>query len=221
VAPANRSIRAMFVLRPPTVGNIRRHLIRALVAAASRGKGSAPPNGPETDAMSDVSAAQAEALVESLRAADIRCWVVGGWGIDALVGRQTRAHHDLDLLVHLDDLPALEVWLRSQAFTRHLVWEESAVVQRAGRPYDTAFVETHTDGRELDVHAVLDSGDTAPVLATKDPWTLPVDALTGAGRIGTVDVPCASRSAQRAMHVGYDLPDKHVADLALLADLPS
>lgn len=25
-------------------------------------------------------------------------WVGGGWGIDALVGRQTRQHRDLDLM---------------------------------------------------------------------------------------------------------------------------
>ena len=167
--------------------------------------------------MSEVSAAQAGALVESLQAAGIRCWVVGGWGIDALVGRQTRAHHDLDLLVHVDDLPVLEAWLRREAFTRHLVWEENAPVRRAGQRFDTAVVETHTDGRELDVHAAFDRRDEAPVLATRDRWTLPVDGLTGAGRIGTVNVPCASRTAQHAMHVGYELPNKHLADLDLLS----
>jgi len=94
-------------------------------------------------------------------------------------------------------------------------------VQRAGQRYDTAFVETHTDGLELDVHAVLDGAGRNPVLLTTDPWTLPLDALTGAGRIGTVDVPCVSRAAQRAMHEGYELPDKHVQDLALIGQQPS
>jgi lincosamide nucleotidyltransferase A/C/D/E len=171
--------------------------------------------------MSEVSADQAGTLVRSLRAAGIRCWVMGGWGIDALVGRQTRTHHDLDLLVHVDDLPALDEWLQCQGFSRQFEWEESRPVQRAGRRYDTAFVETHPDGLELDVHAVLDGAGRNPVLLTTDPWTLPLDALTGAGRIGTVDVPCVSRAAQRAMHEGYELPDKHVQDLALIGQQPS
>jgi hypothetical protein len=37
----------------------------------------------------------------------IRSWVIGGWGIDALVGRQTREHHDLDLFLLDDDLRAM------------------------------------------------------------------------------------------------------------------
>jgi lincosamide nucleotidyltransferase A/C/D/E len=31
-----------------------------------------------------------------------RWWVAGGWGVDALVGRQTRGHRDLDVVVDQD-----------------------------------------------------------------------------------------------------------------------
>ena len=34
----------------------------------------------------------------------VRLWVDGGWGIDALLNRQTRPHKDLDAFVQLDDL---------------------------------------------------------------------------------------------------------------------
>ncbi|MGH8515394.1 MAG: nucleotidyltransferase domain-containing protein [Gammaproteobacteria bacterium] len=30
--------------------------------------------------------------------------MVGGWGIDALLGAQTRPHKDLDLLIRLEDV---------------------------------------------------------------------------------------------------------------------
>lgn len=33
-----------------------------------------------------------------LRRAGTEVWVGGGWGIDALLGRQTRDHRDLDLM---------------------------------------------------------------------------------------------------------------------------
>ena len=42
----------------------------------------------------EVTAAQAIQTADGLAAAEVRCGVMGGWGIDVLVGEQTRAHHD-------------------------------------------------------------------------------------------------------------------------------
>jgi len=42
----------------------------------------------------EVTAAQAIQIAEGLAAAEVRSWVMGGWGIDVLLGEQTRAHHD-------------------------------------------------------------------------------------------------------------------------------
>jgi hypothetical protein len=36
-------------------------------------------------------------VLERLDRAGVPVWLDGGWGVDALVGRQTRAHRDLDL----------------------------------------------------------------------------------------------------------------------------
>ena len=36
-------------------------------------------------------------MLAALDAVGLRAWVAGGWGVDALVGRQTRVHRDLDL----------------------------------------------------------------------------------------------------------------------------
>ena len=41
-------------------------------------------------------------VLDALDAAGVRHWVAGGWGVDALVGFQTRAHRDLDLTVDAD-----------------------------------------------------------------------------------------------------------------------
>jgi hypothetical protein len=40
-----------------------------------------------------------EDAVELLSELGVRWWVAGGWAIDLLIGRQTREHHDLDVLV--------------------------------------------------------------------------------------------------------------------------
>ena len=38
-------------------------------------------------------------ILGALEATGTRLWVAGGWGVDAFVGRQTRAHRDLDLIL--------------------------------------------------------------------------------------------------------------------------
>ncbi len=55
-----------------------------------------------------------EAVADVLAALDaggVDYWVDGGWGVDALLGRQTREHRDLDLGVWLDDVPTIETLL--------------------------------------------------------------------------------------------------------------
>ena len=101
-----------------------------------------------------LSEAQTRELLCGLADIGIRCWLMGGWGVDALLGKQTRDHHDLDLLVKAHDLPALDAWLRREGFAREYEWEENSPVTIEGRTWDTASVERHADGRELDVHAV-------------------------------------------------------------------
>lgn len=72
-----------------------------------------------------MSATQAAAILRDLEASGIRFWVRGGWGVDALLGRSTREHHDLDLLLRVDDLPAFDTWLQENRFTWLYDWEES------------------------------------------------------------------------------------------------
>lgn len=165
-----------------------------------------------------MTAAEVVQVVESLTAAGVRLWVMGGWGVDALLGGQTRDHHDLDVLVSAGDLPALDAWLRGEGFARAYEWEEDAPVVVDGRRWHTAFVEQHPDGRELDVHAVRTEGATVS-LATTDPWELPSRPLDATGRIAGRAVPCVTAEAQRAMHRGYELPEKHREDLRRLAAL--
>jgi lincosamide nucleotidyltransferase A/C/D/E len=61
----------------------------------------------------------AEDVVEVLEALERRgicSWVDGGWGVDALVGEQTRDHLDLDLAVDRRDLPAIGQTLAGLGF---------------------------------------------------------------------------------------------------------
>src|SRR5262245_44825073 len=39
------------------------------------------------------------AVLDAVRSVGCRFWVEGGWGVDALVGHQTRPHRDVDIAI--------------------------------------------------------------------------------------------------------------------------
>jgi lincosamide nucleotidyltransferase A/C/D/E len=51
------------------------------------------------------------AVLDRLDAAGIEWWVEGGWGVDALLGEQTRDHRDLDRGIHQEDAARVEATL--------------------------------------------------------------------------------------------------------------
>ena len=54
-----------------------------------------------------------DAVRELLGGVDASWWIAGGWALDLHLGRQTRPHHDIDVLVLRRDLPAVRERLRS------------------------------------------------------------------------------------------------------------
>ena len=44
-------------------------------------------------------------LLDALNANHLRVWLDGGWGVDALIGEETRQHGDVDLVIELEALP--------------------------------------------------------------------------------------------------------------------
>ena len=155
----------------------------------------------------------ARLVLSALADAGVRCWVIGGWGVDALLGGRTRDHHDLDLFVRVDDLPRLGEALRSVGLTIRTVWSENRWIG----PHPSAFVADGPLG-EVDVH-VVDLVDGRPVPLSASVVELPVGALEGRGVIDGVEVRCATAEAQLVMHTGYDLPARQREDVRLLRAL--
>jgi lincosamide nucleotidyltransferase A/C/D/E len=186
---------------------------RASIAGWSK----VPPDSFEVDTVM-LAAEPASSLCRLLEGAGVRFWVMGGWGVDALLGRQTRPHKDLDVLVLLDDLSTLDRVLRDHGFSQTLVWEESrSIEQHDGTRSASAFVAADAAGRELDVHLIsLDQGGGI-IQHYDNPWPFP-DSIDAIGTIAGVAIPCVSVATQEAMHVGYPLPEAQNRDLKLLAD---
>jgi len=46
-------------------------------------------------------------LIKRAAHTNVGIWIAGGWGVDALIGHQTRPHNDFDLFVHKKDKIAI------------------------------------------------------------------------------------------------------------------
>jgi len=129
--------------------------------------------------------------------------VDGGWGIDALVGRITRAHDDLDLVVPIARADAIAEALRPVGFTERLDEPPARIV--LSTPYD----------QRVDLHVVTPSerGMVQEVAGGRR-FTY---ALHGEGTILGRTVRCLSAGMQVVTHSQYEPDEQDIADLTLLA----
>jgi len=145
--------------------------------------------------------------------------ICGGWGVDALLGRQTRPHEDLDVLVEREDLPSILLLLGEAGYGDAQPWEESLPLAARGACAGaaSAFVVAAGD-RIVDVHVYeIDGGDVVPLWAVDRRWAQ-LDAMTS-GTIAGTPVTCLSPALQLELHRGYDLPLTHQDDVAALQRL--
>jgi lincosamide nucleotidyltransferase A/C/D/E len=141
-----------------------------------------------------------------LREAEADIWVGGGWGIDALLGEQTRDHRDLDLMHRQEQEAAVVAALADAGFTETVNW----------RP--VRFVLTAPDGREIDLHPLVFAEDGSAAQASLEPsrpFVYPASAFV-TGSIGGAPVPCLSAEQQVHFHQGYEPTDRDRHDMAQL-----
>jgi lincosamide nucleotidyltransferase A/C/D/E len=155
-----------------------------------------------------VRAEEVIAVLDALVARDVRVWLDGGWGVDALLGEQTRAHEDVDIVVELRCLDDVVVALTPLG----LALREDYLPTRA--------VLRSTDGRQVDVHPVtFDADGTGRQHAASpngDDAVYPVDGF-GEGRVLDRVVPCLMPELQLMHHSGYVPRDRDRIDVARLA----
>jgi lincosamide nucleotidyltransferase A/C/D/E len=169
-------------------------------------------------------AADVISLYRALTAAGAPVWLMGGWGIDALVGHQTRPHHDVDLLVEIADLERLRLCLIELGFVLEYTWDDEVRwIRHEGwscpLEQPSAFVYGHPDGREVDTHVVRQSDDGDVEMLWNVPYAFTAAGLSATGAIDGHSVRCLSRETQLRAHRGYVLPAHHVQDVELLERL--
>jgi lincosamide nucleotidyltransferase A/C/D/E len=145
------------------------------------------------------------AVLELLAQRGLRVWVAGGWGVDALLGRQTREHADVDLACRAEDEAPILAALQQRGYRVVLDY----------RPARVALADD--DGREVDLHPVRFDADGRGIQAGLhgQQFAYPPDAF-GAGTIGGQAVACLSVAQQLRFHTGYALREHDRQDLAAL-----
>ena len=141
-------------------------------------------------------------LIKLLIANDIDVVVDGGWGVDALLGEQTRPHDDLDIAIPHKDVPKLRKLLKEKDFTE-IFRDDSR---------DCNFVLEDKAKNQIDVHSYSfdEHGNNIYGVAY-----LP-EHLTGKGTISGYQVKCIPPEWAVKFHTGYALDENDFYDTQAL-----
>ncbi len=160
--------------------------------------------------MRDFSECEVLAVLERLERTGIECWVDGGWGIDALLGVQTRPHRDLDLVLDRAQIPSARRALIPLGYER----DDSV---KPGWPARCPL--RNPENARVDLHPVVfDAHGHGWQQLDRDAWgQYPADGLTATGEIAGKPVRCLTPQLQLRHRLGYPLQDEDHHDLQLLA----
>jgi len=146
----------------------------------------------------------------------ITIWIDGGWGVDSLLGEQTRPHRDLDITIQQRNVPQLRALLEARGYKE--------IKTQDARPWN--FVLGDENGREIDIHViVLDSNGDGVYGPVENGQMYPSASLTGNGVLQGHTVRCISAEWAVKFHSGYQLKEKDFLDVSALCkkfglDLP-
>ena len=159
---------------------------------------------PQSDAKMDaqMSAAEVISLLQLFRHDHINVCVDGGWGVDALLGEQTRPHADLDIALEHKDVPLIRALLEARGYLD--------VPREDTR--DCNFVMGDAQGHLVDIHSY--TFDAAGMLVFGVAY--PFDSLNGAGSINGQPLKCISPEWMVKFHSGYPLDENDYHDVKLL-----
>ena len=158
-------------------------------------------------------------IYKKLSANGIQVWLTGGWGIDALLGKQSRPHKDLDVIMLLDDMVRMVELLSQDGYKLDTFWSENQMARdSSGNEAATAFVLKDAEGREFDAHAIImdEQGNGIPAWDEAEDFMFKREDLAGLGRVAGFSVQCITPESQVYCHSGYELPEKQINDLELL-----
>ncbi len=135
----------------------------------------------------------------------IEVWIDGGWGIDALLGKQTRQHSDLDIAIYHKDKPKLRKLLEARGY-KDIARDDTS---------DWNFVLGDGE-REVDVHTFVFDDKGNNIYGT----AYPKQSLSGTGTINGEFVKCIPPEWVVKFHIEatYEPKAKDIQDVNAICD---
>lgn len=145
-------------------------------------------------------------VLDALDAAGIRAGITGGWGIDALLRRETRPHGDVDLGVASEAVDAAIEALGRLGYA----------VEVDDRPARVVLTSGHG---QVDLHPIVwqPSGVGVQTGLDGETFDYPPGSLDTEGEIAGRIVRCGTPDLQAAFHQRYIPRDHDRRDMAALA----
>jgi lincosamide nucleotidyltransferase A/C/D/E len=152
----------------------------------------------------EMSAEEVLEFLQLMKETGIEVHLDGGWGVDALLGRQTRSHEDVDIAVQHSDVPTLRRLLGARSF-RELPSPDTR---------DFNFVLSDSKGRKIDVHSYTFDQQGNHVYGI----AYPINSLTGTGMINGERVKCISAAWAVKFHTHYEPDETDFQDVQALCE---
>ena len=141
-------------------------------------------------------------IVELLESHGIEVWLDGGWGVDALLGKQSRPHGDLDIALRHKDVPRLRTLLEARGYRD---------MPREGTT-DWNFVLGDDHGHQVDVHSFTLGAAGKHVYGIE----YPANSLTGIGSLNGRAVKCIAAEHMARFRTGFEFRETDIHDVQAL-----
>jgi lincosamide nucleotidyltransferase A/C/D/E len=133
---------------------------------------------------------------------DIDIVIDGGWGMDALLGKQTRRHQGLDVAVNHQDVPQIIALLEERGY-QEIPRDDS---------WECNFVLGDSQGHLFDLHSCTFDEAGNNVFGVKYPF----DSWNGKGLINAYPVKCITPEWMVKFHTWYTTDENDNHDVKLL-----
>jgi lincosamide nucleotidyltransferase A/C/D/E len=150
----------------------------------------------------EMTAEDALGLLKLFEQNQIEVTLDGGWGVDALLGMQTRTHSDLDIVIVYTDSSRLKVLLEAHGY--------KDVPRPDTRPIN--YVLGDDQGHLVDIHTYTLDRVNHP----EQGLDYPLDSLNGKGTILGYQVRCIDVENMVKFHSGYELDENDYHDVKAL-----
>jgi len=130
-------------------------------------------------------------------------WITGGWGVDAILERQTRPHDDIDFFVQRKDANTFTEMIVSNGYCLTKIESDDQSVWR------------DTYDRIIDLH-LFEFAEEGILHFENEIY--PSNIFNGKGTIGEIAVNCLTAEAQILYHQGYEQKEKDRHDVLLLCE---